>query len=73
MPRKYGLVGPVVCVKETDKAVCIEYGEPGYYKPINTYWIPKSQLHPDENEILHKGDTGVLVAVEWVLQEKGLL
>lgn len=61
------LIGPCVCTKETEKALYVKRDMHDYQ------WIPKSQLHPTENEIEHEGDQGMLVVPEWLAKEKGWL
>lgn len=53
------------CLKETDKALLIEYeGE--------EIWIPKSQIVYGDSEISSEGDEGVLAITQWIADEKGL-
>lgn len=53
------------CIHETEEAllVLIE-GE--------KYWVPKSLLHPEDNEVASKGDTGVLCVPKWFSDKEGL-
>lgn len=62
----YALVGPVRCVAATDKAIQVKW-EGAHV------WLPKSMLHPTENEIRKPGDEGMLIIPEWLAKLKGWL
>lgn len=67
----WALVGPVKCIRETSKAILVYLTEGD--DEFVSHWIPKSQLHPDENEVEGTGHTGMLVIPEWLAKEKGWL
>jgi hypothetical protein len=58
------LVGPLVCVKETEKALLVKF------EGVET-WVPKSQVIGSESEVNEQGDQGMLVVTEWIAKEKG--
>lgn len=60
----WALVGPVTCVRESPKAVCVRFDGA-------ETWVPRSQLHATENEIKQVGDQGMLILPLWLAQEKG--
>ena len=62
----WALIGPVVCIKETERALLVRF------EGTET-WVPKSQLHEEENEVNEAGDMGMLVIPEWLAAEKGWL
>jgi hypothetical protein len=67
---EWALVGPVVCIRETERALLIRFAD----KPSSPQvWVPKSQCHPEENEISQAGDIGMLVLPVWLAKEKGWL
>jgi len=53
------------CIKETDKALLIEYEG-------DEFWIPKSQIVDGDSEVDSEGDIGVLAITQWIAEEKGL-
>jgi hypothetical protein len=55
------------CVKETEKAICVEGGE-----LEESAWIPKSQIAA-ESEVCTMGTTGTLVIPDWLAEKKGWL
>lgn len=61
---KWVLVGPCMCIRETAKALLIRFEK-------QETWVPKSMLHPEENEIEGTGHQGFLVLPEWLAKEKG--
>lgn len=64
-PDNWVLIGPdVICVRETDKALLVKFEN-------KEAWVPKSQLHPEENEIRESGDMGMLVVRRWIAEQKG--
>lgn len=66
----YAVVG-VKCVGSTDKALQVRVPSLKPGGPSVHYWVPKSQLHPEDNEIIKFGDEGILVVKEWLAKEKG--
>lgn len=68
---KWALIGPVRCTYTTPKALLVRLDDV-HPDEVGT-WIPRSQLHPEENEINKQGDTGMLVIPEWLAKEKGWL
>lgn len=63
--NEWALIGPVQCVWSTERSVKVLLkGD------ILGVWIPKSQLHPTENEITKTGDEGMLVIPVWLAKEK---
>lgn len=72
------LVAEAKCIRETDKAILVRVpparvlGKKGLTYIPTEVWIPKSQLHPTENEVAKLGDEGFLVIPEWIVKEKGL-
>ena len=60
----WALVGPVTCVRESVRAVCVRFDG-------SETWVPRSQLHATENEIKQQGDQGMLILPLWLAQEKG--
>ena len=71
------LVGDTECVRTTERALLIRaprmLGKRWLTNLDVEFWIPKSQLHPTENEVSRLGDKGFLVIPEWLAKEKGLL
>lgn len=63
---KWALVGPVVCVKDTGRALLVKFEG-------KETWVPRSQLNKVENEIWHARDEGMLVLPVWLAKEKGWL
>ena len=55
----------VVCVAETDKAICVS-------SPLfdEDEWVPKSQVH-DDSEVWKEGQEGDLVVKDWIAEKKG--
>lgn len=70
------LVGDAKCIRETERAILVRVPYSVTAKlplrPSMEVWIPKSQLHPTENEVAKLGDEGFLVIPEWIVKEKGL-
>lgn len=52
---------------ETEKAIKVKI--PGVALAL---WLPKSQLHQDDNEVWEEEDVGVLVLSKWIAEQKGL-
>lgn len=76
---KWVLVGDAQCIRETALALCVRVprtmdpkADP-LHRLKTEIWVPKSQLHPTENEIGGTGHSGFLVIPEWLAKEKGLL
>lgn len=71
------LVGDAECIRSTALALLVRVPYSVTAKlplrPSMEVWIPKSQLHPTENEITKLGDKGFLVIKDWIAKEKGLL
>ena len=65
---KWFLVGMATCLRTSEKAIMVKLSD-----GLENYWIPKSQLHPEENEVREYGDQGMLVCASWVAKEKGWL
>lgn len=63
-PTEYILVGPVTCVRTTDKAVLVKFEG-------REIWVPRSCLHASENEIQEVGDTGMLIVTDYIAKLKG--
>jgi len=63
---EWALIGPVICEMETEKAILVKFEN-------EMAWVPRSLTHPTENEIYHKGDTGMLVVLTWLAKQKGWL
>lgn len=61
---KWVLCGEKHVIRVTDKAILVEPGNE---------WVPKTQLHPTENECNNLNDRGMLVVSEWIAREKGWL
>lgn len=59
-------VGEVVCIRETNMAVLVEWLDSDEQS-----WIPKSCLKEDDNEINSLGDRGVLVIPRWLAVKIG--
>ena len=53
------------CIAETAMSVLVKIDG-------DEYWIPKSLLHPEDNEITTMGDTGVLCVVKWFATKEGI-
>ena len=56
----------VWCIKQTDKAICVEAHE---VQPGLT-WIPKSQIH-DDSEVWKPDQDGTLIISDWLAERKG--
>lgn len=69
--REWFLVANVTCIRETDKALLVRVPALKEGNPPTEDWVPKSQLHDEENEITTVGDVGMLVCSEWIAKEKG--
>lgn len=68
--NEWVLIGPTTVVHESPKAIKVHVeGTPLWMDE----WVPRSQLHKDENELNHTGDEGMLVIPEWLAKEKGWL
>lgn len=64
------LIGPTTVVHESPKAIKVHVeGTPLWMDE----WVPRSQLHKEENELSKTGDVGMLVIPEWLAKEKGWL
>lgn len=69
--REWFLIADVVCIRVTEKAILVRV--PSLTKggvPLEG-WVPRSQLHPDENEINDVNDRGMLIIPSWLAEEKG--
>lgn len=55
----------VRCIAETGEALCVKFSK-------DEHWIPKSLLHPEDNEIESYGDTGTLVIPQWFVDKRGI-
>lgn len=64
-------VGPVTCVRTTDRAICVRVASLTEGNPPEEVWVPKSQLHEEENEIAERGDVGMLIVTDWIAKQKG--
>ena len=56
----------MTCIAETEAAILVQIDD-------EEVWIPRSQLHPEDNEVREVGDVGELVITEWIAEEKGLV
>lgn len=65
---KWALIGPVMCLRETAKALLVKFKDGDLWSET---WVPKSMLHPEENEVAGTGHQGFLVIPEWLAREKG--
>ena len=61
-------VNDVGCVGESDRAIRIM--DLLTYK---SFWVPRSQIVPDESEVMKLGDRGTLVVTRWLAEQKGWL
>ena len=52
------------CIGETAIAIFVTIDE-------EKYWVPKSLLHPEDNEVTAKGDVGTLVVPSWFVEQQG--
>ena len=66
--RRWWCVDKCAVVADTEKAVLVH--SDGTDEP---YWLPKSQLHEDDNECWEEGDEGTLVFSAWIGRQKGWL
>jgi len=64
--RAWFAVDDVLCVRVTDKAIQVKF--PDVPMP---QWLPKSQLHQDDNEVWEEDQRGTLVFSRWIAQQKG--
>lgn len=71
--NSWALIAGCTAIKETDKAILVRVASVDGKGPSTEAWVPKSQLHPEENEINESGDVGMLVIREWLAIEKGWL
>lgn len=64
------LIGPTKVIHTSERALKVHVeGTPLWMDE----WVPKSQLHKEENECWQLGDEGMLVIPEWLAKEKGWL
>ena len=56
----------VKCVRETERAILVE--APDEDEP---FWLPKSQLHQNANQVWETFDEGDIVFSEWIARQKG--
>lgn len=59
-------VDNVICVKETEKAICIKINDPKY---MQTMWLPKSQLHAD-SQVYEMDTAGTIIMSQWIYDQK---
>ena len=52
------------CIAETAAAILVKIEE-------EQHWVPKSLLHPEDNEVAAKGDVGTLVVPLWFVEKEG--
>ena len=64
--QRYANLPSVTCIAETEAAILVQIDD-------EEVWIPRSQLHPEDNEVREVGDVGELVITEWIAEEKGLV
>ncbi len=57
---------------ETEKAIFVVFpvDSTGFARKA---WIPRSMLHPEDCEVGHRGDEGVLIVARWIAEEKELI
>lgn len=53
-------IANVECVRATEKGLLVRIGGTNRQE-----WLPKSQLHPTQSEVLKQGDKGTLVVASW--------